>query len=238
MINMKDLTFIQHLEELRKRIIICLISLCVTSMASFPASKLALRILKLPADGMIAKLAYFSPAEAFTTYFKIAVFCGLLLSAPVILYELWCFVAPAVGDRIRKYTVLFVSFSLLAFIAGCLFAYYLLLPAALKFLLSFAQGELEPVISVSKYISFALSIILCTGLVFEMPTISFILSKLGILHYRFLRKYYKYAILAIFIAAAVITPTPDAFNMTLLAIPMLLLYEISIWVSYFTRRHG
>lgn len=228
----KDLTLLQHLEELRRRLIICLIVLAVGCACSFPLSGSILKILKLPASGLIQKLAFFSPQEAFMAYFKIAIFGGLVISVPVILYQTWAFISPAVEDRLRKGPFVFIIFSLIAFIGGCLLAYFLLLPAALKFLLGFGQGELEPVISVEKYISFALAIILCTGLVSEMPVLSFILSKLGILNHRFLRKRFKYAVLVIFILAAIITPTPDIFNMTLLAIPMVLLYEISIWISF------
>jgi sec-independent protein translocase protein TatC len=228
----KDLTLVEHLEELRKRIIVCLVFLCVAICCAFPLSPHILKILKLPAAGLIQKLAFFGPTEAFMAYFKIATFSALVISAPLLLYQVWAFISPAIEERFKKYTAAFVILSSLSFMGGCLFAYFLLLPAALKFLLSFGQGELEPVISVGKYISFVVAIILCTGLVFEMPVLSFILSKLGVLNHIFLRKRFKYAVLIIFIAAAVITPTPDVFNMTLLAIPMLLLYEISIWVSF------
>jgi len=228
----KDLTLVEHLEELRKRIITCLVFLVIVSACSFPLRSYLLKILKLPASGLIDKLAFFSPQEAFTTYFKISVFSGLIASMPIILYQVWAFISPAIKKKPRKYSLIFIFFSLLAFALGCLFAYFLALPAALKLLLNFSQGELEPVISVGKYISFVVSIILCTGFVFEMPVLSFILSKLGIINYRFLRKRFKYAVLAIFILAAFITPTPDVFNMMLLAAPMLLLYEISIWIAF------
>lgn len=230
----KDLSFIGHLDELRRRIIICLIAFLAAVSVSFPLSEKLLRFLKLPAAGLIDKLAYFSPTEAFMSYFRIAMAAGLLLVLPLILYHLWMFISPAMDKVFRRQAVVFILFSFLSFIVGCAFAYFLLLPAALKFLLSFGKGELEPVISIGKYISFALAIILCAGLVFEMPVISLILSRLGLINHKLLRKRFKYAILVIFILAAVITPTPDVFNMTLLAIPMLLLYEVSIWISYFT----
>lgn len=228
----KNLTFVEHLEELRRRIIICLIVFSIGIIFTFPFSGNILRILRFPAVGLIDKLAFFSPTEAFLAYFKISLVSGFVISLPVLLYEAWAFISPAIEQRFRRYTVSFVTFFLLAFISGCTFAYLVLLPAALKFLLSFGKGEFEPVISIGKYISFVLAIILCTGLVFEMPVLSFLLSKLGILNYRFLRKKFKYAILVIFIIAAVITPTPDVFNMILLALPMLFLYEVSIWISY------
>ena len=232
----KDLTVIGHLEELRRRIITCLVFIVLGCICVFPFSGPLLKILKFPAQGMIDKLVFFSPQEAFMVYFKIAMASGFVLSIPIILYQIWAFVSPAIGGRFKRYSFLFIFFSFLAFVSGALFAYFFLLPAALKFLLSFGRGELEPVISVGKYISFAVAIILGTGLVFEMPMASFILSKAGIINHRFLRKKFKYAVLVIFIAAAIITPTPDVINMTLLAIPMLLLYEMSIWVSFFSRK--
>jgi sec-independent protein translocase protein TatC len=201
--------------------------------ACFPLSGKLLKILKLPATGLIDKLAYFSPTEAFMAYFKVAMVAGFVLCLPLILYHLWMFISPAIEGSLKRRAAGFILFSFLSFMLGCAFAYFLLLPAALRFLLNFGKDELEPVISIGKYISFALAIILCAGLVFEMPVISFILSRLGVINHKLLRKRFKYAVLIIFIAAAVITPTPDVFNMTLLAIPMLLLYEVSIWISYF-----
>lgn len=227
------LTLIGHLEELRKRLFISLIALAIGTAISFSVCRDILKILKLPAYGLIDKLAFFSPEEAFMSYFKIAIASGLIISMPVILYQLWAFISPAVDERFRRYSMTFVTFSLVSFIFGCIFAYISLLPAALKFLLGFGREDLVPVISVGKYISFSISIILCAGLVFEMPMLSFILSKLGAVNHIFLRRKFKYAVLVIFITAALITPTPDIFNMTLLALPMIFLYEISIWVSYF-----
>ncbi|MCM8781797.1 MAG: twin-arginine translocase subunit TatC [Candidatus Omnitrophica bacterium] len=230
----KDLPFIGHLEELRIRIIVSLVVLIIGTICFFPFSNYILKILKLPLAGLIEKLAFFSPQEAFMSYLKIAVFSSLMISMPLILYQAWAFISPAIEPSIKKYLVPFILFSLTSFMLGCLFAYFLLLPAALKFLLRFGERELEPIISIGKYVSFVIAIIFCTGLVFEMPLLSFILSKGGIVNYKFLRKRFKYAILVIFIIAAAITPTPDVFNMTLLAIPMLILYEVSIWVSFLT----
>jgi sec-independent protein translocase protein TatC len=234
----RDLTLTGHLEELRRRIIICLIFIAIGGLCLFPLSSAILNILKYPAKGLVDKLVFFSPQEGFMIYFKIAVVGGFVISIPVILYQVWAFFSPALEDRFKKYSLIFVFFSFMAFVCGCLFAYLFLLPVALRFLLKFGKGELEPLISAGKYISFVLAIVLCTGLVFEMPIISFILSKLGIINHRFLRKRFKYAILVIFVIAAIITPTPDVFNMTLLAIPMLLLYEISIWISFLAGPKG
>lgn len=228
----RELTFIEHLSELRKRIIICLIALVVTSGASLLFAPFVLKILKLPAQGIINKLAIFSPEEAFLIYMRIGFLCGFILTMPVILHQLLLFVSPAIEDRIRKYTGSFILFCFLSFIIGGLFAYFILIPPALKFCLSFAKDDLEPVISAAKYISFVVNLILGCGLVFQMPVLSLILTKLGIVNSKVLRSKYKYAFVAILIVAAIITPTTDIFNMLVLALPMLFLYEISIWVSF------
>ena len=169
-------------------------------------------------------------------YMRISLLCAFIFSMPVILYELWRFCAPAMDQRIRKHSSSFIIACFFSFVCGALFAYFLLLPPALKFLIGFAKDDLQPVISAGKYISFVTGIIFASGLVFQMPVLSFLLTKLGIINHRTLRKKYKYAIVIIVIVSAVITPTPDAFNMTFLALPMLALYELSIWVSYFSEK--
>lgn len=231
----RELTIIEHLNELRKRIIISLVALGIGTVFSLPFASYGLKILKLPSSGVIEKLVFFSPQEGFMIYMRIAFLSGLIVSMPVILYQVWAFILPAIEERRRRYTVLFIFFCSLSFIIGCLFAYFILIPPALKFLLSFAKDDLEPVISAQKYISFVISLILGCGLVFQMPVLSFILTRLGVINARILRKKYKYVIVIIFIVAAIITPTPDAFNMFMLALPMLFLYELSIWISFFSR---
>jgi len=227
----KELTLIGHLEELRRRIIISSIAVIAISVLAFPLAYKALEILKAPSAGMIEKLAFFTPAEAFLVHIKVAFFIGLVFSMPVILYQVWLFISPAIGDKMRRMGAMFLFSSLGAFASGAAFGYFILLPAALKFLLSFSAESLVPVISVSGYISFVLGLILGSGLVFEMPVLSYLLTKIGVINHRYLRRIWKYAVVAIFIAAAIVTPTPDVFNMTIMAIPMLVLYEISIWVS-------
>lgn len=227
----RPLTWIEHLEELRKRIIISLIILGIASVGSLPFAQRLLEVLKWPAKGTIEKLAFFSPQEAFLIYMRVALLSGLVVSMPIILYQVWAFIAPAIEERLKKRATSFILFCFTAFITGIFFAYFMLIPPALKFLLSFANDQLEPVISAGKYISFVVSLILASGVVFQMPVLSLVLTKLGIITPPILRKKYKYAIVIIFIVAAIITPTPDAFNMLILALPMLFLFEVSIWVS-------
>ncbi len=231
----RPLSLVEHLEELRRRIVVSLISLGIGILIGFPFSATLLKILKFPAQGLIERLVFFSPQEAFLIYMNIAFSSGLVLSLPVILYQFWSFIVPAIEVKSRGYAGLFIMFCLLSFIMGCLFGYFILIPPSLRFLLSFASYELEPVISADRYISFVLSLILGAGLVFQMPVLSLLLSKLGVINSKLLRRKYKYAVLVIFIAAAIITPTSDIFNMLILAVPMIFLYEASIWISFLAR---
>lgn len=232
----RPLTLVEHLNELRKRIIISLAALVTAVILSSPFSSLIFKVLKFPAQDAIKRLVFFSPQEAFLMYVNISLISGLIISLPVILYQAWLFILPAVEHRLRKYAVCFVGFCFVSFIAGCLFAYFILIPTALKFLLGFAGSELEPLISIDKYISFVNALMFGCGLVFEIPMLSLILTKIGVVNPRLLRSKYKYALVVILIIAAVITPTTDVFNMLILAIPMLLLYEIGIGVSFLSCR--
>lgn len=234
----KELTLVGHLSELRSRIIVCLAALAIGSLASLSFASVILGVLRLPAAGLIERLVFFSPQEAFAIYMQVAVLCGWFISMPVILYQLWRFISPAIEERLKRHISSLIFFCFIAFVCGGLFAYFILIPPALKFLLSFAKEELEPVISAQKYISFMSGLIWGCGFVFQMPLLSFIFTKTGMINARMLRSKYKYALIAILIIAAGITPTTDVFNMLILALPMVFLYELSIWVSALAyRRH-
>jgi len=231
-----ELTILEHLGELRRRIIIVLASLCVTTIFSLPFAGHVLKILKLPAAGIVGKLAVFSPQDAFLIYMRVSFLTGFIIALPVILYQFWAFLVPAIEERFKQYLVYFIMSCSIAFVSGSLFSYFILLPKALTFLLSFGVDELNPIIAADSYISFVVGLILSCGLMFQMPILSFILTRIGLINSRALRNKFGIAIVAIFVVAAVITPTTDVFNMMLLAIPMLFLYEISIWVSAVTGR--
>lgn len=232
----KELTLIEHISELRKRIIISALFFIISFIFLFPFSKNLLSVLKIPAYGLIDKFVFFSPEEPFLIYMRISGLAAVIISMPVFLYHLWEFIKPALDKNIRKNVSYFVMICFISFILGISFAYFIILPRGLTFLLSFCDSELKPFISASKYISFVSYIILGCGLIFQMPLISFILTKLKIINFQFLRKKYKYAIVVLFIIAAIITPTTDIFNMLIMAIPMILLYEVSIWVSKIAQR--
>lgn len=175
--------------------------------------------------------------EAFFVYLKISFFAGIFLASPVMLYEIWCFIAPGLYDREKKYVLPFVFFSTLLFVTGVLFGYYLALPVAFKFFMSYATDTLQPLPSLKEYLSLTSKMLLTFGIIFELPIFILFLSKIGILNVRILTANRKYAILIMFIIAAIITPTGDAVTQTLTALPLLVLYEISIiLVKIFNRK--
>jgi len=228
-------SFVEHLEELRKRVLISLAALVVTSAGCFPFAPAVLKFLKRPAVH-VEQLAFFGPEEALVVLVRIGLFCGVFLAAPVILWQAWLFVAPAVSRSVKRSALLFVAASTAVFILGGVFAYAVLLPAALRFLLGLATDDLVPLLSASRYVAFVTGFILACGLVFQMPVVMFFLGRLGLVRPAWLRQKYGFAIVGIFIAAAVITPTTDVVNMLLLALPMVGLYEVSIWAAWLAQR--
>ncbi|MBI4349954.1 MAG: twin-arginine translocase subunit TatC [Elusimicrobia bacterium] len=223
-----------HLDELRRRLIYSLVFFACAFAGTFNYSSLLFRLIKRPLAGTVDKLVFFSPVEALAVHLNLSFTAALILSMPFLLYQAWKFVEPAAGSELKSNVFVFVGGVMLAFSAGVLFSYFLLLPPAVKFLLGFAGPDLQPVISAQNYISFITWTVMGTGLVFEMPVLSYILTKLGILNHRLLRRKYRHAIVVILAAAAILTPTSDIFNLFLFAAPMVVLYELSIWISRFS----
>lgn len=215
-----------HLDELRRRLIICLIAVGAFSIPCYLLTKHILRFLAKS----VGKLVFIGPHEAFFAYLKLAFFGGIFLSLPIILWQTWKFISVGLKENERKYLSLYGFLSFLFFILGAAFAYLLILPIGMKFFLGFATDTLHPMISISKYISFVGLLLLGFGIVFELPLVILFLTKIGLVTPQSLAKKRKYAILLTFIFAAIITP-PDVFTQFLMAIPVLLLYEGSIWVS-------
>ncbi|MCX7661578.1 MAG: twin-arginine translocase subunit TatC [Candidatus Omnitrophica bacterium] len=226
----KELPVIEHLRELRRRLIICLVSLGIFSIIGLSFAGSLLEFLKFPARDLIPKLVFLSPQEGLLVYIRVSFIFAFILSLPVILYQVWAFILPALEEKLKRYTLRFILAGILAFILGGAFGYFILVPPALKFLLSFAKEQFQPLISAQSYISFVSSLIFLSGLVFELPVLSVILARLGLLTHKFLRKNFKFAVVLIFILCAIVTPTVDAFNLLILAGPVLLLYEVSIWL--------
>jgi len=226
----KKMSLIDHLEELRRRFIICLLAVLVCSVISYFYSDRIIALLKRPFPH---SLVFMSPQEPFIITLKIALFGGIVFALPVIIYEAWQFISLGLKEKEKKYLLLYGPVSLLLFLSGASFAYFVVIPIGLRFLLGFGGSSLEPVISISKYLSLITLMILAFGVVFELPLVSLFLVRIGVVSPQFLAKKRKVAIVAIFVLAAILTP-PDAFTQILLAVPLLFLYELSILLSRIT----
>lgn len=226
--NEKTMPFMDHLEDLRRCLIKCLVTVVVFSIGSYVFSKHVMSFLTAPYP---QKLIFLSPAEGFMIQIKISFFAGLIVSLPFLFGFLWQFIAPGLYKRERTVTKVFILLTTLCFLTGAAFAYYLIIPVGLKFLLGFQTDSLVATITIEKYLSFVTVMILSFGIVFEMPILAYLLSYLELLTPQFMRKYRPHAIVLIFIVAAVITPTVDPFTQIMLGVPLTILYEISIIIS-------
>ncbi len=232
----QELPITEHIEELRERLIKSALAVLIGFLIAWPFKKKLLLLLERPLPkNLQGKLIFLSPPEAFFTALKISFFAGILIALPFVLYQAWKFIEPGLYEHEKKFILPFLFFSVLFFFLGASFAYFVILPFGLKFLLGFMGDLLTPQLTIGSYISFVIQMILAFGFVFLLPVIVWLLSKLGIINYTVLEKNRKYAVLIIFIVAALLTP-PDAFSQIMMAIPLLGLYELSIWVSKFAGR--
>ena len=220
--------FLEHLGELRTRIMRSLFWLLGGLVIAFPFSERIVDWLARPVTKLGYKLVFTAPAEAFWVQMKVAMIVGLFISSPGILYQVWAFIAPGLHPHEKKYAAPFVIVGSLMFIAGGAFSLFVVTPYAINFLLSYARETLQPMITLENHVGFLLKFTLAFGLVFELPLALTLLARMGIVTPRALAKNRKYAILGAFVAAAILTPTPDAFNQTLMAGPLILLYEVGI----------
>lgn len=226
-----EMSFLEHLEELRWRIIKSAIGIIIGAIVAGIFIKWIMDdVLLLPAANTNPplKLQNIKPFGQFNLYMEVIIFGGALISFPNILYQLWKFIEPALKPNERKYISSIVFFSSLCFLSGIVFAYFVLLPTALSFFSTFGSSIVDNIIAIDEYFSFIISTMLAAGLVFELPMVSFFLSKIGILKPEFMRKYRKHAVILILLAAGILTPSPDISSQLLLAGPLFVLYEISI----------
>lgn len=222
------LTFAGHLEELRRRLGISLAALVLAIGASFMQVEHLIDWLLRPAQPLVSRFAFFSPTEPLFAYMKVATLSGLVVAMPVLLWQLWGFVRAGLSRRERTWGLVFIWSGSALFLGGVAFAYYVLLPLSLRFLLGLAGGTLEPVISIHRYLSFVTTLAFWCGMIFELPAVLFLLAKVGIVTPEWLRQQRPYAILVLVIIAALVTPTTDVASLLLLTIPLVLLYELSI----------
>lgn len=221
----KDLTLVGHLGELRKRLINSVLSLVVFALVAYNFAEPIAKDILGKAHNM--QFVYLSPSELMLSYIRIALVGGLVLSAPIILSQIWLFISPGLEKSQRRYVLLAFFLGGGFFIIGVILSYIFALPLILQFFAGFQIPEIQATISFSSYLNFVLSTLLAFGAIFELPIVMFLLTKFGLVKADFYTKYRKYMILVIFIVAAILTP-PDVVSQLLLGIPMVLLYEIGI----------
>ena len=228
-----SMSLIAHLTELRSRIIKCLVATGLCSVVGYYYIQEIMHYITLPAG----KLYYMQPAEAFFTYLKVACVAGFLLALPIIFWQVWRFFLPALTTRERMVLGIVVPTSVVLFFCGLAFSFFLVLPAGIKFFLGFGNTELEALLSVDKYFDFVIMFVLPFGFIFELPLVITILGKMGLITSAFLKKYQRIIIFLSFGVGALITPTPDVFTQSMIALPIIVLYEVGYFiVRYILRR--
>jgi len=231
--NSNEMPFFEHFGELRKRIIFSSIFILIFFLISWNFVKdmyewLSVPIIKYLPEG--EKLAFTALTEPFMMYIKIAFIGSLFLSSPFIFHQLWLFISPALYKKEKRYVFPFVFFTTFFFLLGGAFGYYFIFPWACRFFLKVGEN-FRAIITINEYFSLAFRILIGISLIFELPVLVFLLTKLGLITAKFLLKYFKYAIVLIFIISAVITPTPDIITQSLFAVPMIGLYLLSVLIA-------
>lgn len=230
----EKLPFIAHLEELRKRIIICLVTSVLGFALSYSFAKEIFDFLARPLKQALppgSSLIFTTPTEAFFVYLKTAFVAGIFLASPVILFQIWQFVSPGLYEKERRYLIPFVFVSTLLFVGGGAFGYFVVLPPAFKYLIGFAGSSIQALPTMREYFGFTSTFLFAFGIVFEVPVFILLLAKMGIVNYRMLCRFQKYAVVLSFIVGAVLTPGPDVFSQLMMALPLLALYEISLLLA-------
>jgi sec-independent protein translocase protein TatC len=232
------MTFLEHLEDLRKRIFYSFIAIIAAVIPAWFFSKDIYDILAVPVTKFLPegeKLAYTTLTAPFMLYIKVSFLTAIFATSPFIFLQFWMFVAPGLYRKEKKYVIPFVLFTTIFFALGAAFGYFVVFPWACRFFLRMG-ADFNAVITVDKYFSLALRMLLGIAAIFELPTLVFFLSRMGIITSRWMVKNFKYAVLVIFIIAAIITPTPDMVNQSIIAIPMLALYGLSILIALLSEK--
>jgi sec-independent protein translocase protein TatC len=237
--NEDKMPLTSHLEELRKRIVRILIAVGIAFLGCFAFKEELFRIIAQPLISVLppgTHMVYTGLPEAFFTYIKVSFYAGIFFASPVVLYHIWKFISPGLFPKEKKFVAPFVITSSLLFVGGVCFGYFLVLPSAYKFFLEFTTDFLKPMLSMREYLTLTLKLLLAFGVIFEIPVFLFFMTKIGLVTPRKLARMRRYAIVVCFIVAAIITPTPDAFTQCMMAIPMIILYEVGIIVSKLATR--
>ena len=230
----KEMGFLEHLEELRRRILRALAAVVVFAIGAYFVSEWLVNVVTAPLHDV--GVYFKAPAEAFMTRVKISIFAGAVAAVPVLFYQIWMFIGPGLYKKETRVVIPIVISSTIFFLIGGSFCFFYVIPMAMKFLLAFSTENMKPMIMIGEYISFVGMFVLAFGLVFELPVASFILGRMGIIDARLLSRGRRFAVVAILILAAVLTPGPDVVSQLLLACPLYFLYEVSILVVRITGR--
>jgi sec-independent protein translocase protein TatC len=232
------MTLLEHLIELRNRLIVAALALAVGTGASFFFAKRFVNFLTEPARNAVPdfKPVFTEPMEYVVVYFKVALLGGLALAMPVILYEVLAFVTPALTKQEKRWLLPTIFGATGMFLAGMAFAYFVALPPSMRFLLTFGEGEVVPVIKIASYIDFVTRLVFWIGVSFETPLVIMFLARLGIVHWRKLLGWWRFAIVIAFVVAAVVTPTIDPVTQSLVAGPILVLYFMGIVLARIVQR--
>ena len=225
----KKMTVAEHLEELRGRLIKSVIAIAIGTLFSLFFAPKVFEIFKSRAPGIL--FIFIEPTEMLATYFKVAVLTGLVLAMPVIVYQVVMFIFPAITEKEKRYLYAMLPGVAVSFLIGAAFAYFVLLPPALKFLFTFAADVATPQIKIGSYVSTVATLIFWIGVVFETPIVIFFLARIGLVSPDFLSRNRKFAIVLAFVLSAVITPTPDPLNQSLVALPLILLFEVGVLLA-------
>ncbi len=231
----KKLTLLGHLQEIRGRLTWCVIALIITVGVSLIFTSRIIKFLEEPVIGK-ASIIVIEMTEMIAIWFKVCLYSALIMAMPVFIYHLVMFIRPALTRKERLYLYVLVPAIFLFFIGGAAFAWFIFLPTAIDFLLNFGKDLATPQIRLGNLVSFEVQIIFWMGIVFEIPVLTFFLSKIGILNHRWLAKQWKWAFIASFVIGAVITPTPDPLNCTIVSVPIFLLYLLGIFTAWLGRR--
>lgn len=235
--HMASMSFLEHLEELRKRIIWSLVGVAAAFGICWNYADRIYGYMQTPImdalrrNGLEQKLVYLNPTEPFNMYLKIGLIGGLFLASPWVLYQVWCFISPGLYRHEKKYIMPFLGSTVLLFLAGGLFGYKIVYPAALNFLINYGK-QFTPMITIGEYTDLFLTIIIGLGVIFELPILVFFLSLMGVVSAGWMWRNLRYSILVIFIIAAIVTPTTDIMNMCIFAAPMVGLYLLSIFIAW------
>lgn len=235
--ELNGMSFLQHLEELRRRLLWSMLGIAVGFGVAWYYAERIFGWMQRPVvkalerNHLDTQLVYTSPTEPFNIYLKIGLIAGLFLASPWVLYQVWAFIAPGLYRKEKRYVLPFMFSTVGLFVAGGAFGYFIVYPAALEFLIGYG-AQFKPMITIDKYTDLFLTVIAGMGVIFEMPVLIFFLALMGLVSPGFMWRNFRYAILIIFIIAAVLTPTTDIMNMCIFAAPMIVLYFVSIGVAW------